>query len=142
MDAIAKTLSRNDAGETGAHQAGLLIPQKPPLLSFFPALNVTTKNPRVHIQFETPDGEELTFAFIYYNNKRFNEGTRNEYRLTRMTRFIREAGLSAGDEVIFHRSSSGKYFVEYRRKNDPKGSSAGIGRTVLTLGSGWRTVKI
>ena len=90
---ISKVLSANDTGETGGHQAGLLIPKQERILSFFPSLDASTLNPRAHLQFEDDVGALWEFAFIYYNNGLFG-GTRNEYRLTRMTRFMREAGTS------------------------------------------------
>lgn len=48
---IAKLLSANDAGETGGHQAGILIPKDQKVLSFFPDLDRKILNPRCHIQF-------------------------------------------------------------------------------------------
>ena len=99
---ITKILSANDTGETGGHQAGLLIPKKQELLRFFPKLDSSTLNPRVHLQFADQSGQNWEFAFIYYNNKHFG-GTRNEYRLTRMTKYIRQEGLVASDEVHLHR---------------------------------------
>ena len=41
---ITKTLSANDTGETGANQAGILIPKQPEILSYFPDLDGTIKN--------------------------------------------------------------------------------------------------
>ena len=86
-NAIEKMLSRNDTGETGGHQAGILIPKKPEILSFFPSLNSEEKNPRLLITFHDHMGEQWSFYFIYYNNKFFG-GTRNEYRLTGMTKYL------------------------------------------------------
>ena len=96
---IVKVLSANDTGETGGHQAGILVPKDPMLLSFFPKLDAGIYNPRVHLRFVDDGGTFWEFAFIYYNNALF-DGTRNEYRLTRMTKYIRQAGLAVGDEVI------------------------------------------
>ena len=92
---ISKTLSPNDVGDTGAHQAGMHIPKQEEILSFFPALDTATKNPRCIMRFVDDAGSIWKFAFIYYNNKFFG-GTRNEYRLTRMTPFINEHQLRAG----------------------------------------------
>ena len=86
---ITKTLSANDVGETGGHQAGILVPKEREILSFFPSLNPRDKNPRVTLVFREPDGiTRWDFNFIYYNN-RFFGGTRNEYRLTCMTKYFR-----------------------------------------------------
>ena len=35
---ISKILSANDTGETGGHQAGILVPKQEEILSFFPPL--------------------------------------------------------------------------------------------------------
>ena len=78
---ITKVLSANDVGDTGAHQAGMLVPKEVAVLAFFPALNPREKNPRCSLNFRDDWQDRWTFAFIYYNN-RFFGGTRNEYRLT------------------------------------------------------------
>lgn len=91
---IAKVLSANDTGETGGHQAGILVPREERLLSFFPRLDPSQYNPRCHLNFVDDAGTFWEFAFIYYNNK-FFDGTRNEYRLTRMTKYIRQANLNS-----------------------------------------------
>ena len=138
---ISKILSSNDSGETGAHQAGLLIPRQERILSFFPRLDASRLNPRVHLQFEDDAGCFWTFAFIYYNN-RFFGGTRNEYRLTRMTRYIREAGLVTGDEIRMHRHSSGNYSISYKRRYKQAVSVNEAAETVIKLGAGWKVVRI
>ncbi|RZN98590.1 hypothetical protein EKG40_30925 [Pseudomonas moorei] len=132
---IAKALSANDTGETGGHQAGILVPKDPSLLSFFPKLDATQYNPRVHLNFIDDSGKFWEFAFIYYNNAIF-DGTRNEYRLTRMTKYIREAGLISGDELILSRDSD-RYRVSYNRKHKAQSSGG-----VLQLGTGWRVVQL
>lgn len=135
---IRKTLSANDAGETGGHQAGILIPKDQRLLSFFPQLNASALNPRTHIAFEDAAGAVWEFAFIYYNNRRFG-GTRNEYRLTRMTRYIREAGLASGDEIILQRDSHGRYSISHQLAGAAMSPHRG---SVLTLSGGWRIIDI
>lgn len=132
---ITKVLSANDTGETGGHQAGILVPRERRLLSFFPRLNENEYNARAHLKFIDGSGNEWEFAFIYYNNKFFG-GTRNECRLTRMTRFIREAGLATGDEIMLSRSEVGEYSIEFRRKSEAQQDERGV----LKLGSGWKIV--
>ncbi|MCU0075394.1 hypothetical protein N8H71_27700 [Pseudomonas koreensis] len=132
---IVKVLSANDTGETGGHQAGILVPKEPFLLSFFPVLDNTEYNPRVHLNFLDSSGGNWEFAFIYYNNAYF-DGTRNEYRLTRMTKYLRQAGLVAGDELILS-SENDRYRVSYNRRQ--KLQSMG---KVLQLGTGWRVVQL
>lgn len=135
-DRIAKILSANDTGETGGHQAGILVPREPDVLAFFPKLNAREYNPRCHLMFLDDGGTFWEFAFIYYNNK-FFDGTRNEYRLTRMTRYIRDAGLAVGDEVILSREGE-RYRVSHRRKQQVERTTGGV----LKLGSGWRVVQL
>jgi hypothetical protein len=135
-DRIAKILSANDTGETGGHQAGILVPRDPNVLAFFPTLDAATYNPRCHLMFLDEGGTFWEFAFIYYNN-RFFDGTRNEYRLTRMTRYIREAGLAVGDEVILSREGD-RYHVSHRRKQQVERTAG----SVLKLGTGWRVVQL
>ncbi|WP_205208576.1 EcoRII N-terminal effector-binding domain-containing protein [Arenimonas caeni] len=133
---IAKILSANDTGETGGHQAGILVPKEESVLSFFPPLDESIQNPRCHLRFLDGAGTFWEFAFIYYNNRLYG-GTRNEYRLTRMTKFIRQAGLVQGDELLLTREGS-RYCVDYRRKRAASSGAAGV----LKLGTGWRVVEI
>ena len=132
---IAKILSANDVGATGAHQSGILVPKDPDVLSFFPLLDARHYNPRCHLQFIDDSGTSWTFAFIYYNNSLFGKGV-NEYRLTRMTRYIRQAGLSAGDELILTRDDD-RYAVTHRRMHH-----LDRGGRVLRLGTTWRTIQL
>lgn len=67
--AIEKTLSANDLGITGSHQAGMLIPKQEDLLSFFPTLDASSNNPRVTLHFMDSTNFCWKFNFIYYNNK-------------------------------------------------------------------------
>lgn len=138
---IVKVLSANDTGETGGHQAGLLIPRKQEILSFFPQLDRDQLNPRAHLHFEDEEGRNWEFAFIYYNNKFFG-GTRNEYRLTRMTKYIREAALRTGDAVILQRLADGSHAISYRRENEIVVAERAEGGTVLQLGSGWKVIDL
>lgn len=132
--AISKVLSANDTGETGGHQAGILIPKQKNILSFFPEMGIETKNPRAKLSFIDSSGEEWRFSFIYYNNKFFG-GTRNEYRLTGMTSFIRQHNLKAGDTVTLQRLEDGMYLLKYDRANAENSS-------VLRLGSTWKVVEL
>lgn len=135
---IAKTLSANDTGETGGHQAGILVPKAPEILSFFPPLDTSEKNPRHMLGFTDTSGRRWQFAFIYYNGRHFG-GTRDEFRLTRMTPFLRQAGLVAGDELLLTRDSDGHRTVDWRRAAPSPSLIAG---GVLRLGGGWKTVNI
>lgn len=136
-DAIQKILSKNDTGETGGHQAGILIPKKEEILSFFPNLSTNEKNPRVKITFTDIHGVKWDFSFIYYNNKLFG-GTRNEYRLTGMTRFIRKNRLASGDELTLHRDLNENFTIRFTRQKDVQIDEDGE----LVLGNSWTVVKI
>lgn len=138
---IVKVLSANDTGATGGHQAGLLIPRKDELLSFFPKLDGSQLNPRAHLQFEDDVGTYWEFAFIYYNNKLFG-GTRNEYRLTRMTKYIRQTSLSPGDEVILKHSIKDGYSISHSRASSAVVAKQDEGKAILRLGSGWKVIDL
>jgi hypothetical protein len=136
---IEKVLSRNDTGETGTNQAGLLIPKVQTVLSFFPLLERAAYNPRVVIDMVDDAGQEWTFNLIYYNNALCG-GTRNEYRLTGMTAFMRMHSLREGDTLVFCREDERVVRVSYRRKNvlllNPS-----TGRRILKLSGSWRMVE-
>jgi len=133
--AITKTLSRNDTGETGGHQAGILIPRDPQILSFFPEVDANQYNPRHLISFRDSTMGQWTFAFIYYNNRRF-DGTRDEYRLTRMTGFVRAHNLKAGDRLTLLREGTAGYRAEYERQRAQQDDDR------VRLGTSWRIVEI
>jgi hypothetical protein len=107
---IKKCLSRNDTGQTGSHQVGILIPKsQPEIMDFFPPLDSAIKNPDQLLRFQDSEGLSREFRYIYYNGQYFHNedgkpGTRNEYRLTRMTGFIKDYNLRAGDSIIFQRT--------------------------------------
>jgi hypothetical protein len=100
MKTFRKTLSANDVGSTGGHQAGILVPKsEKELLKILPPLDPSIKNPDAEIQCVDDKGEKLSLRFVYYNNKLHDVGgTRNEYRVTRMTGWFRDVGAREGDE--------------------------------------------
>ena len=106
---VEKKLSANDVGITGGHQAGILIPKKEELRSFFPVLDEDGVNPRAKMLFLDEYGKYWEFSFIYYNNK-LRGGTRNEYRLTGMTAFLRQSCAKKGDCLIFEREGD-EYYI-------------------------------
>lgn len=136
--AITKELSANDTGDTGGHQAGILIPKEARILRYFPTLDRTEKNPRHHLVFRDDDGQRWEFAFIYYNNLYFG-GTRNEYRLTRMTPYIRGNGLKPGDRITLRcEEGTAMRLVSYRRASRLEWTGSGA----LKLGSMWKEIKL
>lgn len=145
---IAKRLSANDVGETGGHQAGILVPKEKTVLDFFPGLDSKVKNPRMVLTVrELPAGSQWTFNYIYYNTKLLGTGTRNEYRLTGMTAFLRSLNAKVGDELRFARDDSLNYTVRLVRAGQPAPPGNNDRCTdstaddVLTLSAGWRVIK-
>lgn len=133
---ISKVLSANDTGENGTHQAGILIPKQESILSFFPELTTETKNPRVKMDFLDDSSGKWSFMYIYYNNKFFG-GTRNEFRLTGMTSFMRENNLKAGDEIFLVNKGNGERVIFIKRSSENNEST-----DVLKLGGSWKVVNI
>lgn len=131
-EAIEKTLSANDTGETGGHQAGILVPKDSRILAFFQELNPDIKNPRAVLDVLDETGREWTFHFIYYNN-RFFGGTRNEYRLTGMTAFLREFNLKAGDKVMMRHESPRRTRITFQRAGEKGG--------IIKLSPTWKVVE-
>lgn len=134
MTAFEKVMSSNDTGESGSHQAGILVPKgNPELLSFFPALDGSEKNPDVMLDCQDEDGRWWRFRYVYYNNKRHDEtGTRDEYRITRMTSYMRSVAAHAGQRLVFQAQNDGTYRIALRRD---------VPETLeVTKLSGWRRV--
>lgn len=132
---ISKVLSSNDTGETGGHQAGMLIPKGGEILEFFPALNGEEKNPRTYLYFIDDVNRRWKFNFIYYNNKFFG-GTRNEYRLTGMTAYIRQNNLKTGDTIVLSRDDTGILSIRCERQNTTDSTTP-----KLVITGTWKVVK-
>ena len=107
---ISKKLTRNDLGTTGSHQAGICVPINIIRLNFFPSLDSSQYNPRKTIPLLYKD-KTVFFNLIYYNNRLFGKGTRNEYRLTGMTRFLKENDCKENDTLEFS-LCDGKYYID------------------------------
>ena len=137
IQTFKKTLSANDTGESGGHQAGILVPKgDAELRAFLPDLGNVEKNPRAWIECTDPDGRTWDFCFIYYNNKYHDpRGTRDEYRITHMTKFLRSFGATEGDDaVISGVAGSGSYSISIEK---PAVAETTTTRVVL---KGWRRV--
>jgi hypothetical protein len=123
--AFRKTLSANDVGTTGGHQAGVLIPKgEKDLLDFLPYLDPSVKNPDAWLSCANPDGHLHRFRFVYYNNKRHDaKGTRNEYRITYMTKWFRDMGAREGDIFeIAREAGSLEYIVSVIKDGNQGGA--------------------
>lgn len=136
-EAVLKKLSPNDVGITGGHQAGILVPKQEKILSFFPILDSTMRNPRTTLVMrERADGARWEFNFIYYNNAKFG-GTRNEYRLTCMTAYLRAISAHPGDELRFTRDENASYNIELIRAG---GDASSLQGETLVLSGGWKII--
>jgi hypothetical protein len=134
---IRKILSPNDTGETATHQAGILVPKSGEVLEFFPTLQKHIKNPRCTLVFLDEDQvTKWSFEFIYYNGKFFG-GTRNEYRLTGMTAYIRSRNLKSGDAIELSRDEHGRLHI---RAQSTRAIASGDGS--LKLAPGWKVIRI
>ncbi len=154
----AKELTSNDVGKTGGHQGGICVPKKMKgLLSFLPALSSNDYNPREIIHCVDTNGKIWDMQYIHYNNKIVKHpetgkyGTRNEYRITHMTKLFKEYNAEEGDTVEFEEIiPNKKYRINFIRKATPSlGSVIGSAYTddddevipVITL-KGWRRYSI
>ncbi len=107
-----KRLSENDVGATNSHQAGFLIPKFFVKEGLFESLSDSELNPRIKLKFtDLSDNTDIYLSYIYYNNKFFN-GTRHEYRLTGLTRWIKNHGLKSGDSIQLTRVSKYDYTIQ------------------------------
>lgn len=108
-----KILSVNDTGGNGTHQAGILIPKtETGLIRLFPYLDPAIYNPSAYITVKGSDGDRFQLRFIYYNNKLHGRGTRNEYRLTCLTDFLRRQRSKPGDAFRITRDENGCLSME------------------------------
>jgi hypothetical protein len=111
IESALKRLSDNDVGLTHSHQAGFLIPKLFVREGLFEKMTDEELNPRVRLKFkDLTDGTDIYLSYIFYNNKFFN-GTRHEYRLTGLTRWIRNHGLKSGDTIQISRLSKYDYTI-------------------------------
>ena len=118
--------------------AGILIPKEKQVLEFFPSLDKSVKNPRAAlVMHERAAATRWVFNFIYYNN-RFFGGTRNEYRLTCMTQYLRDTNAKAGDEVLFSLNDDHSYELAIVRAKEL--STVNRDDDVLILSGGWKIV--
>ena len=136
-----KPLTANDTGETGGHQGGIHIPKsQTDLLALLPFLDSAQKNPDAWLEMTDEMGVTWRFRYIYYNNRLHDEGgTRDEYRITHMTRFFRAVGAREGDVLVLSGSPGElSYAISVRKEEPTHGEVAG--RPVRVRLKGWRRV--
>ena len=137
-----KSLTANDTGESGTHQAGIHIPKREyELIQFLPYLDPAVKNPDAWIDFWDDFGRSWKFRYIYYNNKLHDKtGTRNEYRLTHTTRFFQSVGARSGDTLTLTKcDATGRYLISVASPVPEVSDCEVRGSTSVRL-RGWRRV--
>ncbi|WP_060498463.1 MULTISPECIES: EcoRII N-terminal effector-binding domain-containing protein [Pseudomonas] len=140
---FSKRLSANDVGSTGGHQGGILVPRtEGELLTFLPPLDPAVKNPDAWIECEDETGTVRKFRFVYYNNKLHDDGgTRNEYRITYMTKYFREVGAREGEELEISKSgTSSIYKIRVVRTIAPVDNQEESDGVRIKIKSAWRRV--
>jgi len=133
---VHKTLSANDLGLTGSHQAGILVPKELARTDFLPQLDREELNPREDVYVRLSTGREVVLKYIYYNNRRF-QGTRDEYRLTYLTRPLKEIGATVGAVLQIRKLGDRFYSMGMLKEHLLPERNEMPGRTVLRLSGGW-----
>ncbi|WP_104198199.1 EcoRII N-terminal effector-binding domain-containing protein [Cryobacterium sp. M15] len=138
---VSKQISANELGITGSHQAGIVVPKSGAsrILEFFPPLDPKIFNPSCIVTVKDSDtGEYWDLRFVHYNNKIHGRGTRNEYRLTGMTKMFRDMGTSPGDHVVFTRTSEGDVLITTVHDGDVHSSTTNV--TSRAVRGGWTMI--
>jgi len=128
-----KTMSATDCGLTNTHQAGMFVPKDDALLRFMPRLDLAKENPEAKFVCIDPAGETWNFRYIYYNKRLFGTGTRNEYRITGTSKFIKKFEIRTNDELIFQLQAENLYRVEIAHQSNQPISNHVVLR-------GWRQI--
>mgnify|MGYP001261160554 FL=1 len=119
-ESFAKVLSANDVGATGGHQAGICIPKKNnDLLKFFPRLDASLKNPDAWIFCHDENCKVWKLRYVYYNGKLHGSSTRNEYRITHLSSYLKKGNAQEDDTLVFSKTSQGKDYTIRLMKNTP-----------------------
>lgn len=139
---FSKMLSANDVGSTGGHQGGILVPKsEAELLAFLPHLDPAVKNPDAWIECEDEVGGLRRFRFVYYNNRLHDpNGTRNEYRITYMTRYFRELRAREGDTFEISREEGPRYKIRIVRPTAESVTPQDEKAFRIRITSGWSRV--
>ncbi|WGW05091.1 EcoRII N-terminal effector-binding domain-containing protein [Tropicibacter oceani] len=143
MKKFLKPLSANDVGSTGAHMGGILIPKGDgELLAFLPHLDPDKYNPSEWIICVTPDGRELRLRYVYYNNRLHKpNGTRNEYRITHLTKYFRTEGAKEGDTFeISKEDGATSYLINVVKAAKEPDEPVEDGPVRIRISTGWRRV--
>ena len=93
------------------------------LLALFPTLDPAKYNPSLILGFKGPTGIKYLLRFVYYNNRLHQKGTRNEYRLTGLTVFMRFSNAKIGDRFCITSLGDGEFEMEIKKPIIEKQSS-------------------
>jgi len=146
LTSYSKVLTKNDVGETGGHQGGIAVPKSNrELMQFFPQLNADEFNPDTTLICIDPDGIEWEMRFVYYNGKTFKppKSTRNEYRVTHMTKYFSRWKAKAGDEVVFTKTNKKHCFkisIKQNSNDQKEDESDNTGMNKPIVLRGWSRV--
>ena len=132
---IQKLLSRNDVGATGSHQSGIAIPKT--VARLFPALDETLLNPDTQLFLETENAVATVGRYVHYNNRVVSDGTRDEYRITRMGSLLTDLGAKVGDVLEFEALASNRFRLQLLGARPVYQEGA----IVIELSRGWRSVR-
>lgn len=133
---LRKTLSPNDLGDTGSHQAGIYVPRD--MVDHFPTLDESKLNPDVWLDVKDRHGRVWRWRFVHYNNARFGTGTRDEYRLTRTGGFLKDQMAKAGDDLELGLDAGTRCSAHVR----PAAETVGESVLVLRTSGSWRSIAI
>ena len=135
---IAKQLTANDLGRTGGHQAGLHVPKDSPLIRFICNESRVEENPRVTLNLcDEETGYICSATLIYYNNA-LRGGTRDEFRLTGTTTFLKSLGAEVGDEVVLKMEDGETFLVSLVKQNIAESNENDEG--LIKLNGKWRFI--
>lgn len=141
IETYEKLLTANDTGETGGHQAGIHIPKsQTDLLALLPPLDPRQKNPDAWLEMTDDSGAVWRLRYVYYNNRLHDEnGTRDEYRITHMTKFFRAMGAKEGDILMLSGTQDEKnYSISIRKASQSSSSTTRLSSKIKLRG--WRRV--
>lgn len=138
---VSKVLSPNDVGATRSHQSGIAVP-KTDVLDFFPRLDPAVRNPDCTVTVRSESADIYwNLRYVYYNSRRFGDGTRDEYRLVQVRAMLDELGAKVGDTIRFSRTSIGDTLVSLKPVEDEpvvEAEAAPSGK----LPGGWKIIAV
>lgn len=103
---VRKALSANDLGATGSHQSAIVIPAAD--AHKLAPLDENTENPSADLVVRHGATDEASvWRLIHYNGRQLGHSTRDEYRLSGTTAFLRHFRAGPGDYLVISRDGQG-----------------------------------